>query len=805
MSPSHDEQRTDHGAGSDPTAIQLRRYLADQAHWRNVLYVAAGGVGMALALWVWRDQSSLFAAVAQDRLPTFGAAMVWTLLSSLVFAQLLWLVLATIIVKTGRLSLEKALGRLSALFLASTLLALLPILAVDGVETEAVGMLGALAGIIALVAWLATSEFLRHVEPETLSRLTKRAHAQTGLALTVVLIAVYTAFMIWLSLTRHARFSTFAFDLGIQDQVLFNIVTSGRMVTTLLGPSERIYDHFSPLFYLLAPVYALFQNATTLLVLQTLALGIGAVAIYLLAQKKTTSAILGVALAASYLLHPALHGVNVRDFHQIAFATALLLFSLYFLEQKRDLAFLAFLLLALLTKEEVALSVAAIGLYILAGQRRPRLGIPVALFGLGYFVITTVWLFPWLGTVGPAETRYAGFLLPGKGLFQSLLEIVITDPLYPVKYVFTDQDKIIYLLQMLLPVLFLPLFAPLVAWVLAIPSLLLALMVAPDVDYGIGFHYPAHVIPFIFFLSVLALQRLRLTDRQRPALAASLLAVSLAMSIAYGQVVPGQIPLPASSPHMTVVEDFVAQIPEDVSISTMNNLAPHLTDRKQIYLFPIVADAALILFDSHPDANFWPHVSIDPRGEAIAALMPYLTSGEYGLVRQEDGVLLLQRKYDTAANPAAIATLLSINYPATALRSADSVQELADPRVSTGTIRVSTGKPSGQDDDVGLLFGPYAQMQPGRYRATYRLNLAESGLAGRVATIDIFSHVVGGPLAAADLYAGDFGDPGQYQDFVVAFEIREPLSAVEFRVLHSGLGTLATDGVHVEYVGPAGE
>jgi hypothetical protein len=118
---------------------------------------------------------------------------------------------------------------------------------------------------------------------------------------------------------------------------------------------------------------------------------------------------------------------------------------------------------------------------------------------------------------------------------------------------------------------------------------------------------------------------------------------------------------------------------------------------------------------------------------------------------------------------------------------------------------VSTGKPSGQDDDVGLLFGPYAQMQPGRYRATYRLNLAESGLAGRVATIDIFSHVVGGPLAAADLYAGDFGDPGQYQDFVVAFEIREPLSAVEFRVLHSGLGTLATDGVHVEYVGPAGE
>jgi hypothetical protein len=102
---------------------------------------------------------------------------------------------------------------------------------------------------------------------------------------------------------------------------------------------------------------------------------------------------------------------------------------------------------------------------------------------------------------------------------------------------------------------------------------------------------------------------------------------------------------------------------------------------------------------------------------------------------------------------------------------------------------------------VGLLFGPYAQMQPGRYRVTYRLKLAESGLAGRVATIDVFSHAAGGTLASADLDAAQFLAPGQYQDFAVNLEIREPLPDVEFRVLHSGLGTLSADGIRVSFLG----
>ena len=209
----------------------------------------------------------------------------------------------------------------------------------------------------------------------------------------------------------------------------------------------------------------------------------------------------------------------------------------------------------------------------------------------------------------------------------------------------------------------------------------------------------------------------------------------------------------------------------------------------------------MILFDSNPEADFWPHVSIDPRGEAIASLLPHLASGEYGLVREADGVLLLERGHDTAANPQAVATLLSSTYPATLLRSADQVQDITDPQASRGKARVSQARPQGQAGDVGLVFGPYVQMQPGRYRVTYRLKLAESGLAGRVATIDIFSHDVGGPLAGTDLDAAQFVVPGQYQDFVVDLEIREPLLHVEYRVLHSGLGTLAADVVQVTYLG----
>ena len=640
---------------------QLKIYLADPVHTVHVLFVLLGGYSFTLFIWELKHRHELAGYVLNNQLPSGEYPSLALLVGTSIFFCLLWLVLSLVIARRTGNSLESTLNRASGGFLALTLLPILLVLTLDGVEKEHPALVLGLVAIMGVVAAAAAAivQGQHVVEGSAGGQVTssppQARRATLGALVVAVLTLGYIVTMSVITVLRHNAFQTHAFDLGIQDQVVYNILHSGRMVTTLLGPTTRVYDHFSPLFYVLAPVYALFQDARTLLILQSLFLGIGAIPVYLLAKDKIGRTSLAVALAACYLLYPALHGVNVGDFHQIAFVSSLLLFSLYFLERRRDLLFLTTLLLALAAKEEVALSVVAIGAYIVLAKRRWVLGLSLALFGLAYFVVTTVWLMPLMGAIGSAEYRYAGFLIPGKGLFESFFRTVVTNPLYPVVYVFSDPGKLQYLVQLLLPVLFLPLLAPLTAWVAALPAFLLPLLTNSSAVYGLGSHYPAHLIPFVFFLTVLALQRLHLSARRQTTVAVSLLAVSLAMSFTYGQAISKQGDLlQRSSEHTAVVGDFVAEIPAGASVSTLSDIVPHLSSRQQIYLFPIVNDAEYVLFDSDPTANFWPYDSRGARDDSIRGLLPLLYSGEYGLVRAEDSVLLLQQGQRHHSQPGGI-------------------------------------------------------------------------------------------------------------------------------------------------------
>ena len=561
--------------------------------------VAVGGYAVSLFVWAVAHPAVLPGFFLKNELPVaMRRGLLLTLFGGSLATLMLWLLIGGVWTRGSLVTTWVGAGlrpapthRLARAILVATALPFLLILATPELTQSysvfVLGLAAAAAIIIAVRRGISTGAVKAIAAGDV---AVPSPSIRAGFIVTLLFAAGYVAFMSLLSIARHNSFMTHAFDLGIQDQVVYNILHSGRMVTTLLGPTLRIYDHFSPIFYLIAPIYAFFQDSRTLLVLQSLFLGIGALPLYLLAQDKTHNTALSLTLAASYLLYPALHGVNLGDFHQIAFASGLLLTALYFLERGQDRWFLAMLFLALLTKEEVALSVAAIGIYVLLAKRRPRLGLALTLFGVLYFGVVVNWLMPLLGGAGSAEYRYAGFLLPGKGLLQSLLITLGTNPVYTVLYVFSDPAKLVYLAQLFLPVLLLPMLAPVEAWIVALPALLLQLLTAPGADYGIGFHYSAHVTPLIFFLAVLALQRL-IAKNLRPAmLSAGLLAASLVVNYLFGQVIPRHgLHIPQPTPHAQIIQSFFGEIPAEASVSTMSDLVPHLSARRAIYLFPIAS------------------------------------------------------------------------------------------------------------------------------------------------------------------------------------------------------------------------
>ena len=82
-----------------------------------------------------------------------------------------------------------------------------------------------------------------------------------------------------LSVLRHVTYHSFGPDLGIFDQVFWN-TTQGRFFESTMSlvqaqPHSYLADHFSPVYLLLLPFYALVPRPETLLVIQTLFLALG--------------------------------------------------------------------------------------------------------------------------------------------------------------------------------------------------------------------------------------------------------------------------------------------------------------------------------------------------------------------------------------------------------------------------------------------------------------------------------------------------------------------------------------------------
>ena len=90
---------------------------------------------------------------------------------------------------------------------------------------------------------------------------------------------------------------------------------------------------------LLAPAWWRGRTRSLLLVVQAMAVALGAVPVFLLARKHLGSDWAGLGFALVYLLYPPTQWLVVDDFHPVALATPLLLGAIWFLDEDRLLPF----------------------------------------------------------------------------------------------------------------------------------------------------------------------------------------------------------------------------------------------------------------------------------------------------------------------------------------------------------------------------------------------------------------------------------------------------------------------------------
>jgi uncharacterized membrane protein len=457
-----------------------------------------------------------------------------------------------------------------------------------------------------------------------------------------------------LAVLQHRAFWTGRFDVGNLVQAVWSTAHGDVLsVTGLTGRQiSRLGAHFDPIVVLLAPLWWIWPDASLLLVAQAVAVATGAVPVYLLGRRHLGSDWAAAGFGLAYLLHPATQWLVLDDFHPVALATPLLLWGFWFLDSDRLVAFGLVAALACLTKEQIGLVVAVMGLWYALRPGRRRAGVAIAVAGTVVSLLAVAVVVPHFAPGGgsPFESRYDAV----GGSPGGIAKTTLTDPGAVVDALTSGRD-LGYVARLIVPLLGLPLLAPLAA-LTAAPELLLNLLSGTRTQTSIHFHYTAGALPGLFVAAVLGAARLR----RRFAWANRPEGRAVVVSTFLAGVLLGPLPVWRSVPfgsdlatrehivghHARVAARAIAVIPADAPVSATNTLGAHLSERRRIFSFPVLGDSTWVAVDEQ-------RPSYRDRADAPVlferAFGALRAGGRYRVVFDEDGIVVLRLRGESSA------------------------------------------------------------------------------------------------------------------------------------------------------------
>ena len=140
--------------------------------------------------------------------------------------------------------------------------------------------------------------------------------------------AVFVFYFSYFSIKRVYTLNSYYYDLGIMDQVVYN-TSRGRFLEmtnpNFLKNTLRFAIHFDPILAFFSPFYYFWPKFEILLVGQVLLVGLGGMAIFLLANLLLKDKKVSFVFALLYFLNFHIARSLVFDFHAITLAIPLLL------------------------------------------------------------------------------------------------------------------------------------------------------------------------------------------------------------------------------------------------------------------------------------------------------------------------------------------------------------------------------------------------------------------------------------------------------------------------------------------------
>ncbi len=448
----------------------------------------------------------------------------------------------------------------------------------------------------------------------------------------VCVAVLSTSIIALLGVSRYLSFATPNFDFGIFAQMYYYLKTEFIPMTTC--EREKLLSHFavhlSPVYYLLLPVYFVFDSPLTLQISQAVILGSSLIPLYLLMRHFRLSNKVIALMMVAFAFYPAVTGGTMYDFHENCFLLPFILWLLYFAEKEKHIPMYIFMLFTFSVKEDAPIYIAFIALYFILSGRKKLHGIVMFLSSIIYFVFA-VTILKNFGE-GAMTGRFDNFITDQNLGLADVIITIFKNPAYFISQCISEE-KLLFTLFMLLPLAFLPILSR--KWsqfILAGPLVLINLMSDYPYQHSIYFQYVYGTIAVFFYLAILNLaENPKNMRRYLAPLSAVFSVIIFAFSV---------------SPKLTYVnrldvnrEDYVKiraaldTIEEDASVLSTTFYIPYLSQRKEIYEIEYcVKDTDYIVIDTR-------YASADKNREKIDMT-------KYELVFEEENLVEIYSKIE---------------------------------------------------------------------------------------------------------------------------------------------------------------
>jgi uncharacterized membrane protein len=455
------------------------------------------------------------------------------------------------------------------------------------------------------------------------------------------IIGGYVLVFCWLAVRRFEVFGWDSGDIGNFND-MFWWTLHGRPFYFPGRGYSNFGLHAAFLWAQLLPIYAVLPGPKTLLFLQSLALGLAAWPMYLIARRVLDNHVSALVVAGAYLLFPPIVSQNVNQVEEPSFIPVYLLFAFYFFTGERFGLFMLFAFIACLGRENVPLAVAMFGVCA-AILRRPKRWVlaPLAM-GMVYFVVVTFFVMPKFrpGIAWDPTAHMFSYL---GNTPQAIMQRALTEPGLVSRHIL-DGENISYFVMLVQPL----------GWVLPFTSLA-SLMALPDLainlisDNGalkvIPWHYNVLTGTFLFVGVLYALRRLARWLGQRDSMVAAqtrLLGVALFLMVVahwYLWFTPSQY---ERLPYHEALVRAIDAVPRDKSVLVPPHLQGHVSGREHWQITNMfverpeyAAQFEYVILDAN-DRRFAPVVTPD-------FFARFYKNPRYQLIFSEKGVFVFRR------------------------------------------------------------------------------------------------------------------------------------------------------------------